>query len=247
VWGRLVLFLLFAAAIATPVTAHAGRSSFGWLQDTEVIPERGAEITTFVSEENRNADEANARDSSWWVAPQIGITDQLALGLPVELQWAAADGVAGKTNFLNYGAELRYRMVTQDPVDKPDFAPLVRLALKRVVTGTRDVWQPELDVVGSYETGGVRAVLDLGLVGQLDAASHHFDARPGAGVSIRAIDDLRLGAEVFSEISLDDDAKWVALGPNVAWSHGRTWISAAYGIGLYHIRDAPKLNWGIAF
>ena len=36
-------------------------------------------------------------------------------------------------------------------------------------------------------------------------------------------------------------------GPNVAWSHGRTWISAAYGIGLYHIRDAPKLNWGIAF
>ena len=33
----------------------------------------------------------------------------------------------------------------------------------------------------------------------------------------------------------------------MAWSHGRSWLSASYLIGVYHIRDAPKLNWGIAF
>ena len=242
--GRLVLF---AAAIATPGTAHAGRTFYGWLQNTEVMPERGAEIATFVSEENRKSYEANARQSNWWIGPAIGINDQLELGLPVEFEWISADGVPPKTNFINFGAELRYRLVTPDPVNKPDFAPLVRVGLKRVVIGTRDVWQPELDLVGSYETGRVHAVVDLGLVGQVNANEHHFEARPGAGVSIAAVSELRFGAEVFSEISLDDDAKWIAAGPNVAWSHGRTWISAAYGIGLYHIRDAPKLNWGIAF
>jgi len=237
-------FVLFAAVIATPGTAHAGRTFYGWLQGTEVMPERGAEIATFVSEENRQADAMNASESNWWIAPQIGITDQLELGLPVQFQW---QGATSSTSFVDFGAELRYRLVTQDPVDKPDFAPLVRVGLFRQVTGTRDEWQPELDVVGSYQTGRVHAVVDLGLVGTINADHHHFDARPGVGVSIEAVEDLRVGAEVFSEISIDQDAMWFAAGPNIAWSHGRTWISAAYGIGLYHIRDAPKLNWGIAF
>jgi hypothetical protein len=240
-------FVLFAAAIAaTPGTAHAGRTFYGWLQSTEVMPERGAEVSTFVSEENRQADDANAKETNWWLAPQIGITDQLELSLPVQFQWTSA-GAMPSTDLINFGAELRYRLVTQDPVDKPPFAPLVRVALIRQVTGTRDVWQPELDFVGSYETGAFHAVVDLGLVGEINGDEHHFQARPGVGVSIEAVGDLRLGAEVFSEIEIDTDAKWFAAGPNVAWSHGRTWISAAYGIGLYHIRDAPKLNWGIAF
>jgi hypothetical protein len=33
----------------------------------------------------------------------------------------------------------------------------------------------------------------------------------------------------------------------MAWSHGRTWISAAFGIGVYHIKDTGRLQWGIAF
>jgi hypothetical protein len=33
----------------------------------------------------------------------------------------------------------------------------------------------------------------------------------------------------------------------MAWSHGRSWLSGSYLIGVYHVRDAPRLNWGIAF
>lgn len=236
-----------AAVITSPTAAFAGRTFYGWLQGTDVMPERGAEIATFVSERNRVADQNNTRQSNWLITPAIGITDQLELLLPAELQWAISDGVASKTNFINFGAELRYRLVTADPMDKPDFVPLVRIAAKRIVTGTRDGWQPEVNFVGSYETGRLHAALDLGLVGQINGSDHHFDAVPAAGLSVRAVGDLRFGAEIVSELALDRTAKWLAAGPNIAWSHGRTWIAAAYGIGLYHIRDAPKINWGIAF
>ena len=74
--------------------------------------------------------------------------------------------------------------------------------------------------------------------------------QPGQPVVFRnatvlTMDDSRTvltGADV-----LTDGERIAAVGPNLAWSHGRTWLSAAYGIGIYHIRDAPKLNWGIAF
>jgi hypothetical protein len=33
----------------------------------------------------------------------------------------------------------------------------------------------------------------------------------------------------------------------MAWSHGRTWISAAFGVGVYQIKDTGRLQWGIAF
>ena len=247
--GIVVIAASIAITIIAPGrAAHAGRTFYGWLQGTEVMPERGAEINTFVSEENRVQDEANQRTTNWWISPLIGVTDQVELGLPVQFDWTRADNVAPRTNFVNFGAELRFRMVTPDPVDKPDFVPLVRVGVKRLVAGTRDLWQPELEVVGSYETGRVHAIADLSAYGEVGADSHHFAVRPGAGVSIEAIDDLRIGAEVFGEISLDDNGgNWAAVGPNLAWSHGRTWISAAYGIGVYKIRDAPRINWGIAF
>ena len=72
--------------------------------------------------------------------------------------------------------------------------------------------------------------------------------RPGAGVSFKAVGDLRFGAEVFAEINIDSKAtSWAAAGPNLAWSHGRFWLSAAFGIGLYHVDTAPRVQWGIAF
>jgi len=35
----------------------------------------------------------------------------------------------------------------------------------------------------------------------------------------------------------------------MAWSHGRTWLAAAYGFGFGElgIRNAPRIQWGIAF
>ncbi|MEO6771742.1 MAG: hypothetical protein ABI467_01815 [Kofleriaceae bacterium] len=240
--------LVMVMVVAVPATAHAGRSFYGWLQDTQVMPERGAELWTFISEENRQGP-TNNRDTTWWFAPAIGINDQLELELPVQFAWDRADDSPPRTSFVGYGAQLKYRFVTADPVDAPDFVPAIRASIDRVVIGTRDHWVPEVDLIGSYQTGRLDAVVNAGVVGEVAPDEQHFEAHTGAGVSIETVADLRFGAEVFAEISLDSDTSgsWIAVGPNLSWSHGRSWLSASYGIGVYQIRDAPKLNWGIAF
>lgn len=245
-------FVLVAAVVALPATATAGRTFYGWMYGTEVMPERGAEIQTFVSIENGQTDpDAHGKDeTSWWIAPSIGINDQLELVLPVEIKWTVADDQTPRTSFQDFGGELRYRFVTSDPEDKPAFVPLIRVAVERIVAGPQGQYQPEIDLVGSYDIGRTQMLIDLGAIADIGGgAPQHYELHPGAGFSVLAVGDVRFGGEVFGEISLDHngDGSWIAAGPNVAWSHGRSWLSASYGIGIYQIRDAPKLNWGIAF
>jgi hypothetical protein len=223
-----LVLLVWVAIAAAPGSAHAGRTFYGWLHSTDVMPERGVELQTWISDESKIEEEANRSETTWGVGPFVGITDQLELGLPLEVLWFGTPGVGGGTALYDYGAELRYRLVTQDPEDAPAFAPLVRLAVNRLVL-FRDTVQPELDIVGTRD-------------------EHHFELRPGVGVSFNVVDDFRVGAEVFAQISLDDDgSSWAIAGPNLSWTHGRFWVSAVYGIGFYRIKDAPRMQWGIAF
>lgn len=241
-------WVLALAAISIPVRASAGRDYFSWLYGTEVLPERSAELMTWVSEENDVKDERHLSETRWWVGPLIGITDQLELALPVEMAWDRAVGAPPRNGLDRYGAELRWRMVTQDPVDAPALVPLLRVGVKRTIaTDGRSAVSPEADVVVSYEDGIVQVLTDIGFYGEISQDAHHFEVRPGAGVSVLAVGDVRFGAEIHGEITFDSGASWVAIGPNLAWSHGRTWVSAAYGIGITGIKDAPKLQWGIAF
>lgn len=239
--------LLASLVILAPATASAGRSFYGWLQTTEVMPERGAELASWISEENDVEHEDHLSETRWWVAPLIGIDDQLELALPLQIAWDRSNTVKGHTAFDSYGVELKYRFVTQDPVDAPALVPAVRVGLNRLVLD-RETWNPVVDFIVSYETGPVHMLVDLGADGEINSDTHHFDLYPGGGVSVRAVGSLRFGAEVRAELSLDDEgASWAIAGPNMAWSHGRTWVSAMYGIGFYGIKDAPRLQWGIAF
>jgi len=241
--------LLVVALLVVPGVAHAGRDYYGWLYGTEVLPERGAEWASWLQETNEQHPD-NAKETRWWTSPLIGITDQLELALPVEMAWNAANPPVKPHNGLdNFGAELRYRFVSSDPVDAPGFVPLVRVAVFRDVL-ERDTWNPQVDFVMSYEMDRVHVLMDLGGYGDItDLKSSHFEFHPGAGFSIRAIGDLRFGAEIHAELSFDDQSSsnWLIAGPNMAWSHGRTWLSAAYGIGIHGLSNAPRVQWGIAF
>ena len=236
------------ALLILPGVAHAGRTYYGWLYGTEVLPERGAEWASWLQEQNEQQPD-NFKETRWWTAPLIGITDQLELALPIELAWDQATDVKAHTAFDTFGAELRYRFVSQDPVDAPGFVPLVRVAVYRQIID-RDTWNPQIDFVMSYEMDRLHVLLDLGGYGDItDLKSSHFEFHPGAGFSIRALGELRFGGEIHAELSFDDEsnANWIIAGPNLAWSHGRTWLSAAYGIGLHGISNAPRVQWGIAF
>ncbi len=244
---RCGLVLLVSAALAAPGSAHAGRSFYGWLHGSEVMPERGVELQTWISEENRVEDAANRSESLWGIGPFIGITDQLEIGLPLDVVWFKTPGMNGVTALYDYGVELRYRMVTQDPEEAPPFAPLVRVAVNRLVL-QRDTIRPEVNLIGTYEVGSAHLIADVNFVGEISRDEHHFEVHPGVGASFNLHGDLRLGVEAFAQISMDDTGStWAVIGPNLSWTHGRTWVSASYGIGVYQIKDAPRMQWGIAF
>jgi hypothetical protein len=227
-------------------TATAGRTHYGWLYGTEVPVERGVEIQTITTETNGVAPNDLKRDV-WWTGLLVGVTDQLELALPFELQWQRTDDTEANTSLKYYGLEARYRFVTNDPVDKPAFAPLMRVAVKRDIVN-RDVVRVETDLVASYEAGKVHAIVDFGVIGDLSLDDTHLELRPGVGVSVRVKGDLRLGAEAYAELSLDETRKSFAIvGPNVAWTHGRFWIAGALGIGVFNINTAPRVTWGVAF
>jgi hypothetical protein len=243
------LVVLTAALVAAPGAAHAGRTFYGWLYGSEVMPERGAELQSWITEHNFE----NRVETNWLFGAQVGVTDQLELGFPLEIDWSRdTDPVTGavtsvSTRFARFGMEARYRFVTQDPEDAPALAPLVRVGVKRLILD-RDAVQPEADFVISYESGVVQVLADLGFVAQLGPDVQEFQFRPGAGVSVLAVDDLRFGAEVLAELR-SEGKSWVIAGPNVSWTHGRFWISGVFGIGLVQdrIKTAPRVQWGIAF
>src|SRR6266496_326668 len=97
------LVLLTAVLVAAPGSAHAGRTFYGWLYGSEVMPERGAELQSWVTEENK----PKVAETSWLLAAQVGITDQLELGFPTELTWEKDDTGMASTRFNRFGVEAR--------------------------------------------------------------------------------------------------------------------------------------------
>lgn len=251
---RTVLAVVFLACVL-PRTAQAGRTFYGWLYGTEVVPERGVELQTWVQDET---DKYSTRNKETWLAwgPLVGVTDQLELGLPVELEWAdviTPDPGGGPPServsftFKRFGIEARYRLASPDPVEAPALVPLIRVAVKRDVTA-RSTARVEGDAVVSYQAGTVQVVADLGFTGDIASDSSHLELHPGAGVSVPVTAELRVGAELYAELSLDARSEsWAVAGPDLSWTHGRFWFSGAFGVGLYRVQVAPRVIWGIAF
>lgn len=246
--GRARIVLVAAAVLAFPLPADAGRTNYGWLFPDEVLPKRGVEIQTWVYERNNTVDATTHETLMWWGA-LVGVTDQLELVFPTEWIWREVDGNQPNFTLEKFGIEARYRFVKLDP-EKPDgFAPLIRIAAKRDVT-VRATVDSEANVISSYRAGKFHAQIDLGIVSRITRSSAKFELRPGIGASYAVIDDLRLGVEAFGELPLDGDLKnhrWLGVGPNIAWTHGRFWLSASFLVGVYQIDTAPRAIWGILF
>jgi len=246
-WSALLALALLAMMSRD---ARAGRSGFAWFFDSEVVPERGVELETWLIEENSLGDEDRDTTRVQW-QPAVGVTDRLELALPIELDFVELDDpmVGGDTQLANYGAELRWRLVSQDPVEAPRVAPLVRLAAKRLVTA-RERMRSEADMVVSADLGGCwRAVADVGVFYELGTGKDIWSLRPGAGVNAPVAPDLRIGVEAFANFKRDDltSSDWMVVGPNLSWIHGRFWLAASFGIGLFGIDTAPRINWAVAF
>ena len=249
----IVVRCVVCAVIALPSVAFAGRSFYGWLYGTDVLPERGVELGTWVQEENGQSNNPGpANETRWWQAVEVGITDQLEVVFPLEIAWD--QGINGNsqtqfTSFDRFGIDARYRFVTSDPVHAPALVPLLRVSVMQDILHHGGVFM-EADAVAAYTVGRFQAAVDLGIFSEagLGSANDIFEFHPSAGVSVEVVEQLRLGAEVHAELAYEPSSNtWVAVGPNLAWTHGRFWISGMYGIGVDNIHNAPRVQWGVAF
>jgi hypothetical protein len=241
---RIAMAFLIVACLL-PRSAHAGRSFYGWFYGTEVMPERGVELQTWIFEENDRYG-THTKETDWWIGTVVGVTDQLELTLPIEMEWLA-DTTRTTFTLRRFGLEARYRFASQDPAEAPPLVPLIRAAVKRDIS-VRDLVRLEAEGTLSYDVGALQAVADLGFVAEITPSATHSQVRPGVGLSLRATSELRVGAEVYSELSFNSQSEsWAVVGPNLSWTHGRFWFSGAFGIGVYHVKTAPRVMWGIAF
>lgn len=233
--------------VVSGAPAHAGRRHLAWAEGTETVPERGYEIESWLADELGAGDADRDETRLGWAAT-VGVTERLELRLPAQVVWARADGdPAARTSIDRYGAELRYRLVTSDPVEAPALVPLVRVAVLHQAN-ERGAVRVEGDLVVSYARGPVIALADLGVTGALRRGADGYALEPGGGVTVGVGHDLRVGAEVHAHVGLrGEDVDWVALGPSVAWTHGRGWLVLHAGIGVVGVIAAPRVAWGIAF
>jgi hypothetical protein len=232
--------------------ADAGRTFYGWLYGTEVNPERGVEIETWLFEEDGLGANRSQSSTVWW-GPTIGITDHLELAIPVELTWADPNvGMTTPRTYVDrFGAELRYRPDSPDELEAGCYTSMFRVAAKRLITD-REAVRGEADAVVAWHHDRWQAEVDLGVSGEWHKGGNSFfEIRPGAGVSAEVKDDLRVGAEAYGELTVPHEEsyypRWIVAGPSLAWTHGRFWLSATAGIGLYQIRAAPRVNFAVAF
>jgi hypothetical protein len=235
---RSLITAAIVLAYASP--AHAGRSHFGWMYGTDIIPERGVEIESWILEENHKGDSNGGETAMWW-GPVMAFTPHLEFAISLE---AAEED--GSPHFTRWGADFRYRFQSPDTVDAGPFALKVRGGAKRLILDRAGV-RGETDIIASYTAGRVFAQVDAGAILQHTPDEDETELRPAAGVSVRAIEDLRFGVEMYSELIVKGEGtSWLTVGPTVSITSGRFWGAATYGIGLFGIRDAPRLTFGVA-
>src|SRR5262245_35117444 len=156
-WPALVAFTL--AALASHA-ASAGRTHFAWLYGSELVPERGTEVETWIVEENKKGDNKRDETSFWW-APVFSVSQHLELAITIEAAYENEhDGNAG-VHFSRWGGAVRYRPRSPDPVDAGPFATLFRVGAKRLIEDRAGV-RLEADLVASVSGGRLFAEVDLG-------------------------------------------------------------------------------------
>jgi hypothetical protein len=234
--------VLVVIAVALPSAALAGPTSYGWLPATDVVNADHVELGGWIYERDDRG-HLHERATVLGGAPTFGLTDSLELRFPFELVARSAVEEPPSFKLARFGGEARYRFTRRGAA----LAPLGRVALARDVE-IRSLIRTELGLAIGFEQGIVHVEAATDLVAEINRSSMHYELHPGVGASVRVHGTWRAGAELYAEASLDSFVdSWLALGPNVSVRLGRSWFSAAFGIGLSGITFAPRINWALAW
>ncbi|NTX08721.1 hypothetical protein HUA74_33550 [Myxococcus sp. CA051A] len=249
-WLALVACIL---GVTWAEPALAGRRPFIWTFDTDIVPKGDVELEQWLWARSR-APAFPDRPSVYWIwwGPVIGLSQHLELAIPFQVR-ANRD----ITELDSFEADFRYRLFPRG--DDRAFQPLIRAVWHQSIREASPS-RVDADLVGSYQwDSGLRVALDLGA--QVGIPGLRGGDAPvqilgtySAGVSYPVIpDELRLSFESFGEFGLKDvkGDPHLFVGPSVAWTFGRMWITAGTFVGLTGITDEtprfmPRLIWAVA-
>ena len=238
-------------ACCLPRTAHAGRSFYGWLYGTEVLPERGVELQTWIVEENDKYGSATQADVA-----VVGTADRRHRSARAR---AAARDSTWTTSDSHRDAVVHVPAVRHRGALPPGVAGSGRGArVRRRWCGSRSSATSRCATTcGSKPTSWCRTrparstrSVDVGFIGDVTSGSTRTcEIRPGAAAQRagRRRAPARRRGVLRAQPRQRRARAGQLVGPNLAWTHGRFWLSGAFGIGVYHVRIAPRVMWGIAF
>jgi hypothetical protein len=252
---RTILGALAIVLAASP-SAHAGRSYFAWLYGTDINPERGVELETWILQENAKTDlpagtpAQNETDILWSITASL--TEHVQIAIPIEAEYHSEDETnPGFTplQLKRFGGDVRWRPQSPDAVDAGPFTTLFRLGVLRLQEPPSG-FRFEVDTVASYRSGAWVALVDVGAIDEAHwNTTQTIELHPGAGVSYRVNRELRVGVEGYGEFTLQSagvDPSWAAIGPDLSVTSGRFWMALSIGPGVYRCRDAGRITFGVA-
>jgi hypothetical protein len=238
--------MVFAVLVLSPKAADAGRGRFAWLYGTELVPEKGVEFESWlVNTSQKGTTKENEFD--WWFGPVFSVSPHIELAIPLEVERVDNHVDPAQSQFVRFGGEIRWRPQSPDPIDAGPVSTMFRFGVKRLIDEPAGI-RTEADIVASYQQDRFVATIDLGAIDEhFSNAKDVAEIRPGAGISVRVVKDLRVGAEFYSELTVTgDDVSWGTLGPTVSITSGRIWAAASVGIGVLGVRDAGRITFGAA-
>ena len=216
--------------------AHAGARPYAFTQGADALPPDEIELESWFSAQTFRGDEGT--DWDWWLGPVVGVTDRLEVGL-----FAIFAQPAGEPLEL---FELRLQ-ATVSFVDKGTWPVDVRVRAEYGLPVGRLSHTLWLLAIGSRDLGAVNLTANLGVWLAFDlprgggerADTWFFDYALGA--SVEALRGLRVGGELFGDVTFSDPGAGHFAGPAAGYGRGRFWLSGAYGFGL---NDASASRYG---
>ncbi|PTL76262.1 hypothetical protein [Vitiosangium sp. GDMCC 1.1324] len=250
---RSFLMVAVLALAVLPAPAQAGRRSFIWVYDTEIVPKGDVELEQWLWARTQSQGVPGDKSRYWiWWGPVFGLTQRLELALPFQIQ-ATRDS----TQLDSFDADLRLRLNPRG--DDSPWQPLLRVAWHQSIHTSRPS-RVEANLVQSYEAeSGLRLVLDLG--SQVGFPGIDGSEAPvqwlgtyAAGVSypISEEGELRASLEAFGEVPLQglQAKQHHFVGADLAWTFGRSWITLGVLVGLTPLfpetpQFMPRLIWAV--
>ena len=252
--GRARLAWWFAALILfLGAPARAARTFHLFLDESQLVPENGIELETWVWAYGRIPNRIDRPASMWvWWAPAISVSNHFEFEIPLQVVAIPED-----TYLHSLGLVARYRIFPRE--DDEGWQPLIRVGYFHPLDPAAGPPAGEVDLV--LTIGGPQSIrytlnvgVHLGLPFLQETSPQSFSVlgRGGAGVSFPLGKEWRVAGEFFGQLPIHGDTRpskaQMYLGPSLAWTRGPFWITfgSLFGLTGDSSRYYPRVLWGIA-